>query len=303
MVSVCVVTFKRPNLLRRLLQSLSELDPISGESHEIIVVDNDVLGSARSVCAGFSKPGIRYAIEPVRGIARARNRAVSMASGGAIAFIDDDERASPAWLRMLVETASVSDADIVAGPVLPEYAAGAPSWVRLAGVHDRPRHKSGTRVEAVSTANVLIARRVLPKHQKAFDEAFGLAGGSDRDLLMRLAKEGAKNIWEDAAEVYEYVPLERCRARWIVQRTFRVGLTDAQVARKHRGQLVGMRIGVAGLAAMFLVGVTFPFAFVFGIRVGIRWLRKGVRGCGKVMGALGWTFEEYRHFMTGDQAP
>ena len=43
-----------------------------------------------------------YAVEPERNIALARNRALSLARGEKLAFIDDDEMASPFWLSTLL---------------------------------------------------------------------------------------------------------------------------------------------------------------------------------------------------------
>ncbi|WP_348674536.1 glycosyltransferase family A protein, partial [uncultured Abyssibacter sp.] len=87
-IAVCVCTYHRPTTLRHLLETLAEqtLRP-----REVIVVDNDHAGSARDVCERFDAPfTIRYAIESVQNISRARNHALSLASCPWLAFIDDD---------------------------------------------------------------------------------------------------------------------------------------------------------------------------------------------------------------------
>src|SRR5260221_10646806 len=184
--SVCIVTYKRPNLLRRLLSSLQAQDLATIGRFEVIVIDNDAEGTARSVCESFGSLGVRYAIEPERGIARARNRSVVMATGDAVVFIDDDERASPTWLRTLCEAAERYGAEIVSGPVVPEYLPLTPSWVLRCEIHDRARYASGARVTAMRTGNILIAKRALERYENPFDEKLGLSGGEDRELIARL---------------------------------------------------------------------------------------------------------------------
>src|SRR4029453_1875794 len=53
-ISVCVCTYKRPLLLRRLLKELSAQDSGGFFTFSIVVVDNDSSGSARPVADDFA---------------------------------------------------------------------------------------------------------------------------------------------------------------------------------------------------------------------------------------------------------
>ena len=75
-IAVCIATFRRPELLARLLQSIRELELPADIEIEVRVVDNDASGSAESTVGQFSDLTPRYAIEPERNIALARNRAI-----------------------------------------------------------------------------------------------------------------------------------------------------------------------------------------------------------------------------------
>ena len=51
--SVCVATFKRPELLRKLIHSLFDQKEIEDIVLEIIIVDNDVDKSAKEIVTEF----------------------------------------------------------------------------------------------------------------------------------------------------------------------------------------------------------------------------------------------------------
>ena len=119
-ISVCVCTYRRPQLLRSLLDALAAQETGGGFDVDVVVVDNDPEASAapvvEDVAARASLP-IRYHHEPVRNISLTRNRAVEFASGNLIAFIDDDECPAPDWLHCLHDMLVATGADGVLAPV------------------------------------------------------------------------------------------------------------------------------------------------------------------------------------------
>ncbi len=127
--SVCIATFRRPNGLRKLLQSL--LAQRGAPEFEVVVIDNDKAGSARTTVGAFSGSlSLSYAIEPERGLASARNHAVRIARGEFLAFVDDDETVPATWLgtlhRMLIETG----ASAAFGPIAVEFESSVPEAIR-----------------------------------------------------------------------------------------------------------------------------------------------------------------------------
>src|SRR5262245_10855414 len=97
-ISVCICTFKRPVLLKRLLDELPRQKTDSSFTYSVIVADNDRQQSAKQVVQAFDATApIRavYCVEPEQNIARARNKTLEHATGDYIAFIDDDEFPTP----------------------------------------------------------------------------------------------------------------------------------------------------------------------------------------------------------------
>ena len=80
-VSLCVCTYRRPVGLRRLLDAAARVHTERVRRLEIVIVDNDPDGSARSTVDSIEGMPfiVRYVHEPRRGISFARNRAVAEA--------------------------------------------------------------------------------------------------------------------------------------------------------------------------------------------------------------------------------
>jgi glycosyltransferase involved in cell wall biosynthesis len=113
-VTIAVCTRDRPTRLRELLACLR---PLEYENHEILVVDNaPSTGAAREICASA---GVRYVVEPVAGLCRARNRAAHESRSDIVAYLDDDAIPEPTWLAALVEPFDDPRVMAVAGQILP----------------------------------------------------------------------------------------------------------------------------------------------------------------------------------------
>ena len=99
-VSVIVPACKRPQLLAQAVQSVLAQ---SFRDLELVVVDDDPLGSAKAVVAGVNDPRIMYlAHRTNRGAAAARNTGLAHARGRVIAFLDDDDTLHPQFLEKMM---------------------------------------------------------------------------------------------------------------------------------------------------------------------------------------------------------
>lgn len=300
-VAICAITFRRPEGLRRLLRGLDALtfrgDP---PEVEIVIVDNDPGSSARTVCDALRsevKWPLRYDVEPRRGIPFARNKAVSCAVDTAdfIAFIDDDEVPEPSWLDELLRVQRLEDADVMTGPVVPEFPEEVPAWIVKGRFFEMGRHPTGQRVDVAYTGNVLMRSDVPRAMGQCFDERFALTGGEDSHLFRRLHVAGYSIVWADDAVIRESVPDSRARFAWLVKRFYRVGNT--------RG-LVSIDLGSPVLTRLLLVAKAFVWG-VIGLLTGISGLVRGrhvlvhgirnmAYGVGMLLSISGIRYEEYR---------
>jgi succinoglycan biosynthesis protein ExoM len=262
-VTICICTFRRPDGLRRLLRSLRALD-ICTPSYDVIVADNDASAAGRPVVDQARREGmnVQYVVEPVRGIARARNRSIAPATGEFVAFIDDDEEADPWWLANLYREVNYAGADAGIGAVIPAFGDGTPRWLIEGGFYDRQRPPTGTvlRAKETRTGNALVRRALLERLAGPFDERYNFSGGEDGDMFSRLIGAGARVVAVDSAIVYEHVPYARTRLSWLLQRRFLAGMgaarldyagTSAVERRLQSGRVLASAIGwgLVGLLA------------------------------------------------------
>src|SRR5262245_14337965 len=101
-ISVCICTFKRPEFLKRLLDHVAGQHTGGRYTYSIVIVDNDPQRSGEAVCNDFvrrrAQPVLTYCVQPQQSIALTRNKAIEVATGEFIAFIDDDEFPVNNWL-------------------------------------------------------------------------------------------------------------------------------------------------------------------------------------------------------------
>jgi len=308
-ISVCICTYRRPELLRRLLDSLTVQKADPSFTFDVVVIDNDRERSAESTVAAFKASGalkVTYGCEPEQNISLTRNRAVRTASGTLVAFIDDDERPSAEWLSQLYRTLRQFDADGALGPVVPDYPDGMPSWVRKGGFCERRRLSTGTFITAADarTGNVLLSRSLFPHGAMWFDPALGKTGGEDSDFFSRQLNDGRKFVWCDEAPAFEAVPPERWKASYYIKRYLRSGAQDGEWMRS--GKLPagnGLARNAVILTACTIVG---PFTLLLPKHLRVQVLRKMAYCAGVVTGYLGFSLlrarDEQNHY-GGAQSP
>ena len=298
-ISLCIATYRRSERRAALLEDLVRQQRLPDE---VVVVDNDAAGSARAVveqrlALGAPFP-IHYDIQPEKNISLTRNRSVVLAQGDWLAFIDDDERAPPAWLRQLAEAVAQHAADGALGPVEPVVPAGAPAWIHP-GFYAWARMKTGTVVplNKMRFGNVLLRAAKLRAMAGPFDPDYGLTGGEDGDLLVRMAQRGARIVWCDEAIVHEPVEAARLSLRWLLLRSLRGGQDFA------RHTLTGhyRPITLAGRVQFFLRALSQSalaagmalLAWPRGHQRAVYWLLKASANLGKMSIFLGWHYREY----------
>jgi glycosyltransferase involved in cell wall biosynthesis len=301
-VAVCVATLQRPLLLGTLLESLGKLEfrKTAAVDLFIVVVDNDPGETAREVVESARDRlpfPVVYNVEPTRGIPHARNRGVRVALGNGaefVAFIDDDEVASPDWLDELLDVQRHSSADVVSGPSLPRFAPGVEHWVVEGGFFTYPRYATGEVIPIAATNNVLVAAHLFRGSEEPFDPAFGLSGMDDSHFFMRVKQAGAKLVWADEAQVEEFIPASRAQVGWIVKRAFRIGngYVFCSRALSPPYRWVVPRIGGA-LARIGYGSLSLPFAALRGKASTVSALRTISNGVGSLVALAGKRYQEY----------
>ncbi len=200
-VSVIIPTLGRPHSLRRVLEDCAAQRP---SVHQVVVVDQRP-GEVESGRASESEAlvildqlddaplHLDHLVVPWLGAGRARNVAISRASGDWLLFLDDDVRIAPDAVAKLLAVARAFDLEALCARVLgPEQAAsdrgparGLWLWPGLAG-----------------GAALLRTDRVL--EIDGFDERLDTGYGEDYELGVRLRRAGTPVATTDATLVIHY---------------------------------------------------------------------------------------------------
>ena len=283
LVSVCICTFKRPQMLKRTVDGV--ISQITNDKFlfEIVVIDNDKERSAEKTIQQIKnsrQQDINYDFETEQSISLARNRAVKNAKGNFIAFIDDDEFPAENWLFKLYEMYEEKDVDGVLGPVIPHFDVTPPEWIVKSKVCERNRLPNGTIINNsvyTRTGNVLISSKILKEDEEPFKPMFGRSGGGDVDFFKRKMEKGASFAWCDEAIVYETVPLERQKKLYYLKRAFTRGMTVAK-----NEPFISLRT-VKSLFAVFLYTVSLPVLFILGEHLFMKYLIKNCDHLSKLL--------------------
>ncbi|MFZ0825990.1 MAG: glycosyltransferase family A protein [Verrucomicrobiia bacterium] len=282
-ICVCICTYKRPRLLKKLLLELGKQETAGEFTYSVVVADNDRQESARSVVdeiAAGSRVSIQYCVEPEQNIAMVRNKAVSHAHGDLIAFIDDDEFPPADWLLTALRTCQTYRADGVLAPVRPYFEHEPPEWLIKGRFCERPEHATGYKLawRETRTGNALVQRRVLEGLEVPFQTALG-NGGEDQDFFRRLMESGHVFVWCREAAVHEIVPPERCKRSYMLKRALLRGQNEKRLADFR---------GIAkALVAVPLYSIMLPFALLTGQHHFMKYLIRLCDHAGRLMGVLG----------------
>ena len=284
-ITVCVLTFQRQEYLHRLLTKLQPLRTDELFTYSVVVTDNDAAASARGMAASFPNIGgreVAYAVEPEQSIARARNKAVSTATGDYIAFIDDDEYPDGDWLLNLYRTRIEHNVAGVLGPVKPYFDYQPPRWAINGKFYERPSHPTGMVLDwsQTRTGNVLFKRDILPNDELPFRIEMGSAG-SDMDFFRRMMDRGHKFVWCEEAVVFEVVPPSRCSKRYLLRRALLRG------SNFHKHPADRLKNLAKSLIAVPCYAVALPFLGLGGGHMFLKYLIKICDHGARLLGFVG----------------
>lgn len=227
-ITVCICTFRRKEVFDAIA-SVQNQKGVGAREFSILVIDNDENDKIREeveIISNCSPVEIRYFHAPAKNISVARNAALVNSNSRWIAFLDDDETATQGWLASLRRGSL--DAEVVLGPVLSDYPAGAPAWLLQCDFHS-------TRAEAdlanAYCGNVLIDLNFVKSHNVKFAIELGRIGGEDTVFFRQLAIAGARFAYAPDAIVLEPVAPTRANMRWVMRRKIRAGQTHGLVCR------------------------------------------------------------------------
>lgn len=304
---VCIPSFRRPEGLRRTLESLARQQ--TEVEFATVVVDNDAEGQealpvARQFFAAMLKG--HAVVEAQQGNVHAINTAFATAlalypAAQYFLMIDDDEHAEPGWLDAMIGTAAAHDAQIVGGPVLRTYSTPVPNGVSRHPLFHSIEASSGPISIIHGSGNCLISRAVFERlGAPYFDPAYNFLGGGDMDFFTRARAASFDFAWAEDGLVHETVGAARLSARWIMERSLRTGAINYAIDRKHRPGVGGwIALSLKNAASLLRGTMRFVGSLLENRHIlpASHWL---LMPLGRVLASFGWSTSPYKAAMPGE---
>ena len=304
-VAIAVLTYRRPaEIAAGLPLVIAQGEELDGAMVNVVVIDNDADGSARStveaIAAASAFVKVRYVIEPVPGIAAARNRAIDeTADADVLVFIDDDEQPTDGWLAPLIDTWQRTGAAAVMGRVVSNFDGALDDWVAAGEFFRRRSMATGTEITVAAAGNLLLDRLQLQRLGVRFDERLGLAAGEDSLFSRELVRRGGRIAWCEESVAIDRVPSDRMTRRWVLDRARSHGNSETVVQlflADTSAERARVRFAAATRGSVRVLGgsARYCFGLVTGsLRHQARGLRTAHRGLGIAAGAAGVIVREY----------
>jgi len=296
-VAVIIPTLRRPEFLERALTSVFAQKGVEHRLASVVVVDNDPEASAASIVGRLTEKSpvpLVYRHEPRPGVSTARNAGLAATLSPLIAFLDDDEKATPTWLAKLIKARETLDCDVVFGPIRGRVPPGTGWTTRYLEVFFGRQGPATTQVldHAYGCGNSLMLRATALPGDAPFDPKTDQSGGEDDALFSALAMRGGTFGWAADAWVDEFAPPHRATLNYALTRAFAYGQSPPQIAwRQGKPVRMVLWMGVGAVQA----GVWGLIALALTLTNSDRRaeaLDKAARGLGKVF----WTRGFEPHF-------
>lgn len=296
-LSVCLLTYRRNHLLRKLMHELCLEDM---HDWEVVVVDTSGVAASREVLDEYvARPGHHvkavYAQERLS-ISGGRNRALDEAEGEWILFMDDDQILQANVVGSVIAKIRDKRGQIAAARLglqtkFSRERSGAvfENKLRKSAYYGAARAgKEVMKAYHLSTDGVVFKK---PPESMRFAEELGYIGGEDNDFFARYLGDRDCEIWNDIT-ITDLVMNDRIKVGYILRDSYRKGCSYAQLETERldrsRGKLVPKYLrDFIGSVALLIIDVLLWRDWPN--RIGLL-----ARQCGKISGLFGRRYELYR---------
>jgi glycosyltransferase involved in cell wall biosynthesis len=260
LITVAICTFNRAESLRLTLDSLAEMRVSRDLSWELVIVNNNSTDHTDDVIGEYvDRLPVRRDFEPRSGKSNAQNRAIDVAKGDYIVWIDDDVLVDVGWLTAYMGAFRYwPEAAVFGGRIIPRYEAPVERWVIeseavLGGpyaIRDFGDHVYPLSAEDEDHYPFGANWAIRATEQRAFryDPELGPVANRYRtheeyDVIQRVLGSGATGYWIPDAMVEHRIGRNRQTVRYIA------------AYYENWGETLAFRNAAATASAPFLFGI------------------------------------------------
>ena len=269
---ICICTYNRNLSLVRCLRSINKLYLVPNIKIKIIVVDNSNKHVSLKPVKKLKKT-LKYKIiqlhEKKRGVVYARNkclRELKKINPKFTCFFDDDCVVDRFWLKNVFKTIKFTNAEVVTGPQLPlkKKSLNYSKLINYSQFFEKKYKENLKRVSWAASNNVFLKYDIIKKHGLFFDKALNKFGiGEDQLFFLKLNNYGYKIYWSKTIKVFEDIHGHRLSLKWLIKRSFRLGVLGYYIDINIYGRLMGFIINYLKCVYYFTKASSYVFLFFY----------------------------------------
>ena len=250
-LAICICTYNRNLSLIRCLKSINNLHIVLNIKIKIIIVDNSNKYNSLKLVKKFKK-SFKYKIvqlhEKRRGVVYARNRCLNEAkkmNPKFICFFDDDCIVDRFWLKNVFKVKKFTNAEVVTGPQLSlkKKSLKHSNLVNYSQFFEKTYNEKIKRVNWAASNNAFLEYDIVKKHKLVFDQTLNKFGiGEDQLFFLKLNNYGYKIYWSKTIKVFENIHRHRLNLKWLIRRSFRLGVLGHYIDISIHGRSMGFII-------------------------------------------------------------
>lgn len=231
-LSIVICTYNRAQYLPNALRSLNE-QSATGNSFEVIVVDNASTDGTQEVCATLlpqlTATTFSYHQEKQQGASFARNTGAMLANAPLLCFMDDDAVAHHDFVERIIDFFSRHpEAGGLGGRIIPLYIPEEPAWMShyvssLVGHFHYSKTVTQFRGGKFPFESNMTLPTALFRNLGGFNERLpGVAGkvrigGEGKDLFLRLTALGPSIYYDPSVVVKHVVETEKLTHQYLTE--------------------------------------------------------------------------------------
>lgn len=261
LLSIAICTFNRKEILPYCLDAIH---PQISSEVELLVIDNGT-ESVENICNNYAH--IKYYKENNTGLSYARNKAIKVAKGEYILYLDDDAKASPNFVNIALKACNKGYA-IFGGVYLPWYFYGKPKWFKDEYASNKMKYTQDTALTKGEylSGGIMAFNRSIFNTIGIFKTDIGMIGktvgyGEESELQDRARLANIQITYIPELQMDHLVAEYKLHVPWFLNAYKARG---ADMAKYHRGN-----IAITILKESFILAMLGAFdAF----RYGIKWI-------------------------------
>ncbi len=244
--SIAICTCNRAQLVHRALEGLFQ-QTYAKDQFEVLVLDNLSKDNTQEITENWAEKTqgqVKFISQPEIGLTKSRNKAMEIAKGDFVIYLDDDAKPSPTWLDGYAELlTNHPNCDAAGGPVILEWETHRPSWLR----ENEENWYTGLDLGAKEFrlqypkfpygANMLWRKSIIEK-LGGFDPDISydastqaLIPNDDMHLTYLLYRMGGEVWYTPKAPVHHWIAAERTTVPYFLKKAYYQGVADVKVYR------------------------------------------------------------------------